>query len=259
MSPIPSAAAVAPRARRAFTLIELLVVISIIAILAGLLFPAINMAGDAARRAECGNNQRGIVTALIAYEQDAGSRALGTVAGIDPFTGVADARAAATVTYRTFEMLAAQMSLPNRLFRCRASLFGGPTAAPDAAASDDAWGRGKVAYALDWAAPAESASSRVLIADRSTDHHRTRVMAACADGHVTTLRAGSALSAGAGVTEGARRSAENPEAVGTDVTGPGADRTAPDDIYSHAKDAFDGSDGGQYVAGGGSARRALVK
>ena len=55
--------------RSGFTLVELLVVISIIAVLAALLFPAIQAAREAARRAQCISNQRQVALALLMHEQ----------------------------------------------------------------------------------------------------------------------------------------------------------------------------------------------
>ncbi len=59
-----------PRTRNAFTLVELLVVIAIIALLVGLIAPALAHSRSAARGGVCLSNLRQLVTAWSTYEYD---------------------------------------------------------------------------------------------------------------------------------------------------------------------------------------------
>ena len=66
---------------RGFTLVELLVVIAIIGILVALLLPAIQAAREAARRSQCQNHLKQMITGMLLHENTHGHYPVG---GYDP-------------------------------------------------------------------------------------------------------------------------------------------------------------------------------
>lgn len=254
---------------RAFTLIELLVVISIIAILASMLIPAVGLVMSKAKQMACGRNQTSVVLASLVYasEHDGawplwyakadGSNAGRTTSG-NPPVAPAGTDAAATAG-ASLELLVgwSDGELPRQIFACKATpqVIPAQDANPGLASYDGTAARWLSpqlnSYAYDWSVPGNAKSLRVLLTDRPTAEgspHGRNVNAVFADGHLGIVAITRTAPVGSACT------ATDGNAVGFSAFNSDAGGTPTDSV-------FDGNgDGTGMGAGGlGSRTRAWVR
>ena len=266
------------RTRQGFTLIELLVVISIIAILAGLLLPAVTLVKNKANQTANGNNQKQIVTAMVAYQGDYDGSWPFALAGVAAPSAM-DAAAGKTIAYACFETLAGATQLPNNIFKAKGQNESAPvglplmsTATTPTTFDNSTWvrngaatstGTSQIAWAYDWTVPSEVASYRIVLADRK-NWHKTKVVCVATDSSIRSLNAvtGTAetYGMGAAVTDSTIAATVNADAKGTNgdgSIGPGND----DLIYTSANDTVTAGAAavGNITLSTGDGRRAWVK
>lgn len=104
------------KCRAAFSLIELLVVIAIIAVLAGLVLPAIQQARESSRRTQCKSNLHQIGIALTRYLDNQGPR--GKFPKAAPLPSATPRNADDPGTWPLYEVLAKYTEDSQEIYHC---------------------------------------------------------------------------------------------------------------------------------------------
>jgi hypothetical protein len=184
------------------TIVTVLVVVTLVLLVAAILFPMINVVHSPYRKISSGNNQRQIVLAMLVYAND--NDGLFPIRPSDRSGHpIAKPEAGKYTTISSFEFVhvATGKEMPSTVFSIPELRSFGPR--PNSAnpildygtmGSVSQWCVDAAAdvhrtpgYAYDWSTPPNAIADRVVVAERTRLAHRHVIMACFADGHVGNL------------------------------------------------------------------------